>query len=146
MGNVFVTPTQSGLTHIRLRGELLLYLATSDALLSGFAGAFGIGIASTAAMTVGVASVPTPIQEEDSDSWLFHRYFHLKTPGAISAAGAALSWSGNGDSVLRLEVDTKAMRKLADLDIGLYCAIEVTEVGTASMVWQFNSRSLVKLP
>ena len=64
-----------GLTVIRIRGELNVYLTSSGALGNGFVGAFGIGKATDAAILSGIASVPTPLTEDSWDGWLYHRYF-----------------------------------------------------------------------
>ena len=145
LGLIGATPTSDGITLVRLRGQTDIFLQTSDALNSGFHGAIGVGIATDAAVAVGVTAVPTPITEETWDGWLWHHYFSLTTAGAISAAGAALSWSGEGESSMRIEVDSKAMRKIAVAET-IYCAIEVIEVGAATLSWSFNSRTLSKLP
>ena len=49
-------------------------------------------------------------------------------------------------AALRVEVDSKAMRKL-EIDMGIYAVLETLEVGSsASMQWMFNCRTLIKLP
>ncbi len=58
-----VTPTIEGSTMIRIRGLLNYFLLAGAAAGDGFQGAFGIGIATTAAVAAGIASVPTPITE-----------------------------------------------------------------------------------
>ena len=137
-----LVPTAPGLTVVRIRGELEMHLSLATAALDGFAGAFGIGIATAAAATAGGASVPTPITEEDSDNWLYHRYFSVKAPiaSAVSTAPTGEVISAN----VRIEVDSKAMRKFP-LEMALYASLEVVEVGTAIMQVAFNSRALVKL-
>ena len=137
---------ESGLTLVRTRGDLNLILQIAGNQ-EGFHGAFGIAIATSPAVTAGIASVPTPITEEDWDGWLYHRYFSLIAGGAIAAATAAQQADqvNASSAALHIEVDSKAMRKLA-VDETLYAAIEVVELGTATMQWAFNSRMLVKLP
>ena len=136
-----------GLTLVRTRGEFLAQLITAADLQDGFHGALGIAVVSTAAITAGVASVPTPITEEAWDGWLYHRYFNLFSSGAIAAASVSKETSGPEAvaAAVRFEVDSKAMRKL-EIDMTIYSVVEVTEVGSASMQWAFNSRTLVKLP
>jgi len=135
-----------GQTLIRTRGEVLMYLRSASGQSDGFNGAFGIGKATLAAFTAGAASVPTPVTEEAWDGWLYHRYFALVSAGPIAAATAAQEQLqvNNVVAALRFEVDSKAMRKI-DADEVFYAAIEVTEVGTSDMVWNFNSRLLVKV-
>jgi len=135
-----------GLTTVRLRGELLMYLTESSVKDGGFVGAFGVGIVTNAAFTAGAASVPTPITEESWDGWLYHRYFSLLSTSVIADTVSSSDDFGNAvTSVLRLEVDSKAMRKGA-IDEVQFAAIEVNEIGVASMTWNFRSRVLDKLP
>ncbi len=133
-----------GLTVIRIRGELLLYLTLGTSAGDGYVGAFGIGIASLAAVTAGIASVPTPITEAGADSWLYHRFFRLSSPGVSTAAALNVNAFGVAAGAMRVEVDSKAMRKFPQ-DLAIYAAIEVVEGGVATMDGFFNSRSLSKL-
>ena len=136
-----------GTTWGRIRGQFMAHLLTSGAVNNGYHGAFGIAVATSAAVTAGVASLPTPITEEAWDGWLYHHYFQIHSSGAITAAGAATQIVGP-DSIaaaVRVEVDSKVMRKL-EIDQTIYCAVEVSEVGTATMEWFFNSRALLLLP
>ena len=48
-------------------------------------------------------------------------------------------------ATVRLEIDSKAMRKLHEED-NLYFAVEGTEVGAATLFWAVDTRILVKLP
>jgi len=126
--------TLEGSTVVRIRGELLLTLNTAITALDAFRGAFGIGIVQNPAFTAGINSVPSPITEEDDENWLYHRYFALVAPTNEFV----------GNTFARIEIDSKAMRKF-DSDRILYGAIEVVEVGDATMDVSFNSRVLVKL-
>ena len=132
-------------TLVRTRGELMMLLETSSLQGNGFHGAFGIAKATTAAITAGAASVPTPLTEEEWDGWIYHRYFSLLSGGTIAVATAAQQADqvNATTAALRLEVDSKAMRKVEIFE-GLYAAIEVVEFGTAQMTWSFNSRLLFK--
>ena len=47
-------------------------------------------------------------------------------------------------SSLRLEVDSKAMRKFP-VEMALYAVVEIVEVGTATINFHFDSRVLFKL-
>ena len=146
LGLVSAAPVEDGITLIRTRGELLVQLVTASASGGGFNGAFGIGIVTAAAFLAGVASVPTPITEEGWDGWLYHKYFQVVSSGIIDGSAAAdhdfmLSQGGT----FRQEVDSKAMRKHSPEDV-VFCCLEVTESGTATGRWLFNSRLLAKLP
>ena len=141
LGSV-ILPNDLGLTIIRMRGEFLAHLSLATGSGDGFSGAFGVGIATAAATGVGIGSVPTPVADVADENWIYHRFFSCKSPVAF-AAGAA---QGGPDipSSFRLEVDSKAMRKFP-VGMALYAAIEVFEVGTATINFQFDSRLLLKL-
>jgi len=145
LGGTAVSVGLDNLTLIRTRGEFVAFLKTSASDANGFHGAFGIAKATSAAILAGVASVPTPITEQDWEGWLYHRYFSIFSGGPIAAATAAQEalQVNNVCAALRIEVDSKAMRK-SDIDEGFYCAVEIVEVGTATMSWTFNSRMLFK--
>jgi len=135
-----------GGTVVRLRGHLVLQLTTAAALADGFHGAFGIGVATLAAFTAGVASVPTPITELAWDGWLYHQFVSIKAGDSVIAAGASNEpgQMHSVSAVQRVDVDSRAMRKV-NIDEVVYACLEVGEVGTASMAWFFNSRLLLKL-
>ena len=124
-----------GLTIARIRGVLTLQLLTGG-VADGFSGAFGIGICTDAAFAIGATAVPTPVTELAWDGWMYWTTFGLR------AAGSTVTWAGQND---RIVVDTKAMRKISS-DMTVFAAIEVTEIGTASLAWHFDSRLLALLP
>jgi len=136
-----------GPTLVRTRGEIVGYLSTATAKHDGFHGAFGIAVATSAAFTAGVASVPTPLSEEDWDGWLYHRYVAVHSAGPIVDAAVSLQSDAvhNVGAAFRFEVDSKAMRKLT-IGQTMYACIEMVITGTAVMRWFFNCRTLVKLP
>jgi len=138
---------EDGLTIVRTRGELLLYLSTAAAAQDGYAGAFGLGIANANAIVAGSASLLTPISDADWDGWFFHQFFFLKAADAIVASGAATEPNQvhNVTAALRVPIDSKAMRKLP-LGMAVYGALEVVEVGTSLLNWSVNTRMLLKLP
>ena len=135
--------TGDGQTVVRLRGELLIWLSLAAASGDGYEGAFGVGIVHNPAFTAGVASVPTPITEVADENWLYHRFFFVKAPELFATGAEPAGRAGVG--MFSAEVDSKAMRKF-DSDMILYAAVEVAEVGTATLQVQFDSRVLVKLP
>ena len=147
LANTATSPLVSGLTMVRTRGEMTLHLVTGSAVGAGFHGAFGIAVATLAAVTAGVASVPTPLTEEDWDGWLYHRYFSIMAPGPIATANVSTEVTGIAgvSAALRFEIDSKAMRKIEDPSWAVYAAIDTVKIGTADMRWSFNSRILVKL-
>ena len=131
--------TRAGLTVIRTRGAFELTLKSVDATASHMTGAVGIGIATPEAFAIGVTAVATPITESAWDGWMWWQAFSMK------AASTSATFATGGSASLRLEVDSKAMRKL-DLADTIYAAVEVVEVGAVVMTVAFDSRVLVKLP
>ncbi len=135
------SPSVDGITVVRVRGELLLQLSAAAADLDGFHGAFGIGVLSGGQRGftgIGVGAVPIPLTNDDDETWIWHQYFALKTvEGAVPV-------NTLGSSVTRIQVDSKAMRKVDTGDL-IYAAIEVVEVGTAVLQIHFNTRVLAKL-
>ena len=127
--------TEQGLTMIRIRGQLNAALDVFTSVGDGYQGAVGIGIASLAAVTAGIGSVPTPLTEQDSDNWMW--WHPLSVHG-----GLALASETRGHQVL--EIDTKAMRKFPT-DLSIYMAFEVVEIGTAVLSIFADTRALAKL-
>ena len=74
-------------TIVRTYGLLSLMLRSATAIGDGFTGAFGIGKATAAAFTAGIASLPTPLMEVDWDGWLVHQFFDVRT-GIDTSDGA----------------------------------------------------------
>ena len=81
------TPTQDGLTLARIRGKIKAFLNSTNAIGGGMCGAFGIGIATAAAVAVGVTAVPTPITEQAWDGWLYWMPVQLFTTSATLTDG-----------------------------------------------------------
>ena len=130
-----------GLTLVRLRGQLQLFLSAASTATSGFAGAFGIGVATNAALAVGINAVPTPITEQQWNGWLFW------TPIQFHSVTATIGDGVNAASVSQfITVDSKAMRKVP-VEQSIYAALELsTEIGAATLNAFFDSRVLFKLP
>ena len=136
-----ITPTIPGLTIVRLRGGAQFFLSASDSALGGFGGAFGIGIATLAAVTAGAASVPTPLTEQDWNGWIYWTPITVRQITATTADGA-----NSSGIYMRLEVDTKAMRKMKEED-AMYAMIQVSnETGVSVLQASFDSRVLAMLP
>ena len=125
-------------TLIRTRGILDIVMTSATSGGDGFFGAVGIGLVTTPAIVAGVASVPTPISEVEWDGWLWHSFFsvHASIGGAFN----------NPSSAFRMEIDSKAMRKLEGTQMSLYAAIEVVEIGASAISVFLNTRTLHKLP
>ena len=138
-----LTVLLDGLTLVRTRGVLQFSLLTASAPSEGFAGAFGIGVATTAAVTAGASSVPTPITEQSWDGWLY--WVAIKAVSMSVVDQTDDSPLNVGLASQTIHVDSKAMRKLRE-DDSIYGAMELTEIGTATLRWAFDSRMLIKLP
>ena len=138
---------EDGMTLARLRGEFLMHLATADAANTSLVGALGIGITKAAAFAIGATAMETPIDDETWDGWIYHRYFALNAVESITAATSAAEGLQANSTVaaVRIEVDSKAMRKLITEDV-IFAMVQVTEAGTAVGSVFFNSRLLVMLP
>ena len=131
---------QSGLTIVRFRGQILFSLKTTNQTAGGFVGAVGIGIANENAFNAGIGSVMTPVSDIDWDGWLYHQIFTVLSNTATIADGA----NAVGVS-MRMEIDSKAMRKINEGDI-LFGAIEANlEAGAATLQVNAMTRFLVKL-
>ena len=141
-----ISAVEDGITITRIRGELLMFLSSADALASGYFGAFGIGKGSLSAFNVGVGSMETPIADEGWDGWLYHKFFHL-TASAPVAGGASAEHDMTlpVTAALRIDVDVKAQRKLVPEDV-IYAVVDVAEIGVAVLQVYFRSRALALLP
>jgi len=128
----------NGITLVRLRGAFRWYLTLATNPGDGFQGAFGVGIATSAAVVAGAAAVPTPLTEQGSDNWMYWRAIGIHGPVASST-------SLNDATVESFEVDSKAMRKFPT-EMSIYAAVELVEIGTATADLFFDSRVLGKLP
>jgi len=130
-----VAPTVEELTVVRTRGIFDITLETAASVGLGYFGAIGIGVVTSAAFAIGVTAVPTPITEQSWDGWLYHSFFSVHR-GLDAGAGASQS--------MRLEVDSKAMRKL-NVNETVMVVLEAVEIPTATAEVFFDSRMLVKL-
>ncbi len=137
IGNA-LQPSVEGITIVRIRGLLDVYQAgavTADG--DGFWGAVGIGIASFAAVSAAIASVPTPLTDVSSENWLWHSFLSIHD-------GDTSALSRGPETAQRIDIDSKAMRKFAT-DQALYAAFEVVEIGTSGIDLFLQTRTLVKL-
>ena len=140
--NIFPTGTiaiESGLTLVRTRGELLVYLVTAGgANIEGFRWAFGMCIVTENAAGIGVTAVPGPITDIAWDGWFVYE------TGQVATQGGTLD-QGSLTSAVRIPIDSKAMRKFKESDVVLG-VLEVFEQGADSvMAAHLSSRMLVKL-
>ncbi len=122
-------------TVIRTRGLLTVMTDQVAASEQPF-GAFGICVVSDQAFTAGVASVPTPYTEAESDLWFLHTFW--------SAAMLSATQVGfDGRVAYHFELDSKAMRKVNEDET----IIAVMENGnsTDGILYRLDFRILGKL-
>jgi len=89
---------------------------------------------------VGQTAMPAPLDEQDWDGWLFW------TPLVLVAHTTSPTDDPGGlSTIIRVDVDSKAMRKLNLGDV-IFASAQFTEVGAAVARVFFDSRILIKLP
>jgi len=124
---------EDGITLVRTRGEALVRLnTTAGGLTDGFSGAIGLAVASENAFGIGVTGLMDPLADAEWDGWLWHHFFHISGPAT------------QGGVFQRIEIDSKAMRKIAALDV-IYGVISTLETGVEIMVSSAETRMLFKL-
>ena len=98
-------------------------------------GAFGICIVSDQAVAAGVASVPSPYTEADSDLWLLHQFWatNLRFSTAV----------GFRQTLMQYELDSKAMRKIS-VDETLIAVME-NAAASHGVDYRLDFRILTKL-
>ncbi len=128
-----------GVTIGRVHGICSFVLTAATTIGDGFAGALGIGIVTADAFAAGSGSMPSPTGDQDWGGWLFHKHFDLH---------AATATEGDGMNALsnytRMEIDTKAMRKMAPNET-IFATVGVVITGTATMLVNGNTRMLALL-
>ena len=126
-------------TIVRIRGVFTMWVEVATAIGDGFTRvAAGIGIATADVFAIGQTALPTP--------------FDLTWPGWIwhSIIGPVISLTttedgGAGLAMIRIPIDTKAMRKFR-LNETLFGSVHVSgEIGTATVTFTMDTRVLVKL-
>ena len=125
------------LTIVRLRGDLVIQVASSTDG-DGFDDiAIGICIVNQNAAGIGVSAIPQPLTDIFWDGWFWYWTGSLNT----------LDVSLMGDiAEVRIPIDGKAMRKIHLTD-NVVAVIQVAaEVGTSVLQARLNTRMLSKLP
>ncbi len=108
MGSVALgTAILADATVLRVRGEIMI-IGTPDAATDSDVVGLGLVVVRSEAATAGGTSLPGPIGQVSSDSWLWHQFVPLDAMGATTEA---LARTG-GTAFHRVTVDSKAMRKL----------------------------------
>ena len=133
-------------TLVRIRGELLWFSRSATAPNDGLVGAFGIGFVTDQAFAIGATAIPGPHTQPEWEGWIWHRYVHCFAGGRIVVAAV----SEQTDAVqptagsLRIEIDSKAMRKFSE-NMTMVLMSEMTLNGTMATTWHAQTRILVKL-
>ncbi len=138
-----VLASASSATIVRVRGEVTLMLDLATGPGDGFTGALGIGIVSSDAFTVGQTAVPGPESDPDWNGWLWHQYYHM-TGIAAQSQGENVGVNSSAD-ILRIKIDSKAMRIIKSNEIMFGMFERTVEAGTAGMRLFANTRVLLKL-
>ena len=123
--STFVTDPNNPETIVRIRGLLTVQSDQNAATETPF-GALGVAIISDQAAAAGVASVPTPYAEADSDFWMLHQFW-----AAPVRVATAVGFQKVDTQYL---IDSKAMRKITP-DQTL---VIVMENGSASAAVQYR--------
>jgi len=131
-----------GMTLIRFRGEFVAWLESVGSVGDGFSRwAVGVCNVTENAFGIGVTAVPDPVVDAAWDGWLYHRNL-----GPIIGLSVTESENTGPLSQVRMEVDSKAMRKQRNTDFTIACVSFQDEVGVATVAFGFQSRILDKLP
>ena len=126
-------------TIVRMRGGGAFNLISATAAGDGFRVGLGIGLVTLQAQVAGAALIPGPLTDMDWDGWMWHRMFTVQMLTATFADGVnAIS------AAFHYEIDTKAMRKWHEDSVAIVGMTEVTELGTATMNHNANTRMLLK--
>ena len=128
------------MTLVRIRGEMVLWVAVATAVGDGFTkGAAGIGIVTNDAFAIGATAMPGPFTDPEWNGWIW--YQSLAAIVSLETTEVARGPMG----AVRIPIDTKAMRKLNANDT-VFGAVELsTEVGTTTINFTMNTRMLSKL-
>ena len=101
-------PITQGQTIVRTRGTISVKSDQTTAP-ENIVGAVGFAVVSDEAFTAGVASIPTPYTDSDSELWFMHQFFTYGYEFVqIDATGVQI----NTDVFGNWSFDSKAMRKM----------------------------------
>jgi len=122
-------------TIVRTRGSLWVASDIVNATEQPF-GALGMAVVRTAASDAGVASVPTPITDEEDDSWFVWK------PWLASSTVSGTPATFVANRFERYDFDSKAMRKISDGDT-IAVVLENAEAGDGA-IYVIKFRMLIK--
>ena len=123
-------------TLIRSRGEWSASMTVSTDAAAVVVGA-GLAVVDSRAATAGVASLPRPLLESDSDDWLWWGVMYLKN----SVAGLTDIMPSRSK-----ELDSKAMRKIGsnEVVVAVFEAFDPTATAIVTTQVQMSARILLK--
>jgi len=125
-----ITSIASGLdnTVLRIRGNVLI-VATPNAAGDSDNLCMGFAVVTDNAASASGAAVPSPVDDLTSDIWLWHQVVPLNAAGATAIANDSIG------SVIRVEIDSKAMRKMPPgKSLALIAELETGEMASVLMV------------
>ncbi len=111
-----VTPFDTGMTVIRVRGLITVGSDQQSATELGM-GAFGLGLVSEQASTLGITALPLPDSDSGWKGWLWHSYFAFNT---FFRSASGISYDVQRFTI---DMDSKAMRKMGS-DMRLVLVVE----------------------
>ena len=127
------TPIGAGETIIRTRG-LFAWKSDQTAASENQLGAFGMGVVTEQAATLGITAIPHPDTDASWDGWFYHTYFASRID-SLTSVGVHF------DATHRVIIDSKAMRKVSREE-RFVCMVENT--GTHGIEVYAASRVLLK--
>ena len=123
-----VSIAQRAETILRGRGEVFVAIGATTTALDEARVGFGLGIVSGDAATLGSTAMPDPIGDPDYP-WLWWHVHHFFSPFVVDGTGS----DGYGVGVVRIPLDTKAMRKVKP-EQGLVLVVQYVDVtGTPAL-------------
>ena len=144
-GLVVVTVGQTsagGVTLVRIRGELVMWLEVVGAIGDGFAEVdAGIGIVSADAFGIGATAMPSPSVDKDWGGWIWHNSL-----GPIIGLSVTEVENTGQISQVRIPIDTKAMRKLIGNTTVFGAVAARGLIGAATISFGMSTRMLSMLP
>ena len=127
-----------GLTIARIHGNITMWLEVVGSIGDGFdEAALGICNVSENAFGVGITAIPFPIADVGWEGWMFHKQL-----GPIVGLSVTEGENTGPISQVRLDFQTKSMRKTKASDV-LVAVMELgTEIGVATLTLAMTSRVL----
>jgi len=123
-------------TLIRCRGDLVVRTVGGTVTNSGLVAA-GIAVVSVRAADAGSTAVPRPVDEGEF-SWLWHKFMYMQHLSNADTLAPVVS-------VIRIEVDSRAMRKILSKEEEVVFIIQSDALqGTITYEFAINIRFLLK--